>query len=68
MALERLIAVSRVMTRKRSDDCGIIPAGSSATRGTLGFLALMVEVILGPARQRHQLSGHERLILAGLGY
>lgn len=67
MAPERLIAVSRAMTQKRSDDYGIIQVGSSAMRGMLEFLALMVEVIQGPTTKRHRLSGHARLILAGLG-
>lgn len=67
MALERLIAVWRATIQKRSDDCGIIPVGSSAMQGMLESPALMVEVILGPTRKRHPLSGHAWLILAALG-
>ena len=66
-ALEMLIAVSKAMIQKMNDDCEIAQVGSSAMQGMLESQALMVEVIRGPMRKRHQLSGHAWLIPVGLG-
>lgn len=67
MALERLIAVSRATTQKRSGDCEITLAGSSAVQGMSEFLASMVEVTRVLTRKRHRLSVIAWLILAVLG-
>ena len=66
MALERLIAVSRATTQKRSGDCEIIPVGSLAAQEMLEFLALMVEVTRVLTR-RHRLSVVAWLFLVVLG-
>lgn len=67
MALERLIAVSRATTQKRSGDCEITPVGSLAVQEMLEFLALMVEVTRVLTRKRRRLSVVARQILAVLG-
>ena len=51
MVQVRLIAVSMVTTRKRSDDCGISLVDSSAMREKLECPALMVEVNQGLKKQ-----------------
>ena len=67
MERERPIAVSRATIRKRSGDCGTMLVDSLAVREMSGFPALMVEVNQELMKRHHRLSGHERLVLVGLG-
>ena len=67
MALERLIAVSRVTTQRRSGDYEIIPVGSLAVQEMLEFLALTVVVTRVLTKKRHRLSVVAWLFLAVLG-